>query len=373
MSRVFSIFLVLAIALVGCKKKTDDDPDVNPGGTSEVLPVDINKQGFELLEKMQGHWVGSMQILGTDYDWFAFDYRAISPSHVFGIYESGTSGNLLTSFFVTDYKGKRTIMARNGGLLNGIYRSSYFVLDSISLSSDGDFYRLVDAVGGKSVMWMELKFTDNQLNFNAYTSRLGLLDQPSRHMTFISTKQHPELAENAATAVDFPQNVTAWDFESRFREDYLYINAGDDKAKSATFLDQDENKDIFSLALSSGDPIRIDEHPHLGYLKLKLQLNNKIDESTLLVYLSKEALTSEDGTILTEPFNTVLHFPELVAGEDEFLLTYLHPGAYFVTVVADINKDGYASAGDITHVSIPISVESEKQTDLTIDNITIQN
>jgi len=373
MTKILITFFVLTTLVMGCKKKSDDAPDPTPDTPVEVQPIDINKQGFELLEKMQGHWVGSMQILGTEYEWFAFDYRAISPSHVFGIYESGTAGNLLTSFFVTDFKGKQTIMARNGGLLNGIYRTSYFVLDSVSNEPDGDFYRLVDAVGGTSVMWMELKFSGEQLHFNAYTSRLGLLDKPSRHMAFVASKQHPELAKAAATEVDFPQKVSAWDFESRFKEDYLYVNAGDEKAKSASFLDQDETKTVFELAYSSGDPIRIDEHPHLGYLQLKLELNDQIDESTLLVYLSTEALTDELGTILTEPFNTVLHFPELVPGENEFLLTYLHPGEYYVTVVADVNADGYASAGDITHVSTPIVIHPEKQTDLTIDNITIQN
>ena len=96
-----------------------------------ITPVDINRQGFDLLTNMQGHWVGSMNLMGTDFEWWAFDYRAIAPSHVFGIFEGGTIGNLFTSFFVTNFNGKLTIMARNGGLLNGIYRTSYFVLDYV--------------------------------------------------------------------------------------------------------------------------------------------------------------------------------------------------------------------------------------------------
>lgn len=371
--RTLATICLLSLALVGCKEKTDDTPDPEPSPTSEVIPVDVSEEGFELLEKMQGHWVGSMLILGTEYDWFAFDYRAISPSHVFGIYESGSAGNLLTSFFVTTFKGKKTIMARNGGLLNGIYRTSYFVLDSVSREPDGDFYRLVDAVGGKAVMWMELKFSNDQLRFNAYTSRLGLLDKPSTHMAFNASKRLPELSQTAAKDVGFPENITAWDFDARFREDYLYVNPGDEAAKSASYLDQDESKTVFDLAYTSGDPIRIDEHPHLGYLNLKLELNDQIDQSTLLVYLSTEPLTDENGYMLVEPFDNVLHFPELLPGQNEFLFTYLHPGSYYVTVVADVNNDAYASLGDITHVSVPITVEAEKQTDLTIDNITVQN
>lgn len=67
---------------------------------------------------MQGHWVESLVIMKQKFDWFAFDYRAISPPHVHGIYEGGTMGNLMTSFFITEFNGIKTLMPRNGGLLN---------------------------------------------------------------------------------------------------------------------------------------------------------------------------------------------------------------------------------------------------------------
>ena len=49
----------------------------------------------------------------------------------YGIFEGGTIGNLFTSFFVADFKGRRMLMARNDDILNGIYRTSYFVLDQV--------------------------------------------------------------------------------------------------------------------------------------------------------------------------------------------------------------------------------------------------
>ncbi|UTW61772.1 hypothetical protein KFE98_17435 [bacterium SCSIO 12741] len=126
--------MVAAFSLNGCKKEemppaeTKDCHDtvrvtitmVKPPDTtgttkvSPVIPVDINKKGFELIEKMQGHWIGTNKVMAWDWDWFALDYRAVSNSHVFGIFEGGNMGNLFTSFFVTDFKNTRTIMARNG-------------------------------------------------------------------------------------------------------------------------------------------------------------------------------------------------------------------------------------------------------------------
>ena len=128
-----------------------------------ITPVDISRQGFEMLEYMQGHWVGSMMLMGQNIDWMAFDYRAIAQSHVHGIFEGGTIGNLFTSFFVANFKGRKTIMARNGGLLNGIYQTSYFGLDKVRYKRNEAYYRLVDAYGGKDIMWMELTFSGDKL------------------------------------------------------------------------------------------------------------------------------------------------------------------------------------------------------------------
>lgn len=376
--RFFSLIGILSISM-SCEKEIRNIAEVtpNPVDTSsinaEVRPVDINLQGFDFLEKMQGHWVGSNRVIADDFDWFAFDYRAISASHIHGIFEGGTMGNLLTSFFVTDFKDTRTIMARNGGLLNGIYRSSYFVLDSVRYGAEGDFYRLVDAEGGTNTMWMELRFTGDSLYFNAYTSRLGLNFPPSRHMTFRAQKEHLELAQAAAAAVGFPKNEPAWDFSQGFTQEFLYAEPG---AKSATFLAYDETatKDVFTLAAEAGDPFVIDQHPYLGYLQINVVRNSAIEGKPLWVNLSKDPLTDNDGYFLgLDPFNTVLLFPQLVGTQNEFLITYLHPGDYYINITVDVDGDGTISSGDITHSLQSIKIAPEGQQQITIDNITVEN
>ncbi|MEM8680088.1 MAG: c-type cytochrome domain-containing protein [Planctomycetota bacterium] len=188
----------------GHGKRARSRPDYRPFTPPSIQPVDVNQRGFELLESMQGHWVGAMRLMGQDYDWMAFDYRAIAPSHVHGIFEGGTIGNLFTSFFVTDFEGTRTIMARNGGMLNGIYRTSYFVLDHVESGDDGTMYRLVDAYGGEGIMFMELTFHGDTLEFNSYTSRFGLTE-PKLHMAFKAQRRHPELAAAAAAPGGFAE------------------------------------------------------------------------------------------------------------------------------------------------------------------------
>lgn len=381
MKRIIMIAACTSLLFASCEKEIrniaeNEETPIDGPQPIEVIPVDINTAGFDLLENMQGQWMGSNQIMADTYDWFAFDYRPISPSHIHGIFEGGTMGNLFTSFFVADFKDTRTIMARKGGLLNGIYRTSYFVLDSVRTDASGDFYRLVDAQDGTNTMWMELRFKGDSLYFNAYTSRLGLVYPPTRHMTFKAVRNNSSLASTAAAAVNFPQNIPAWDFSSGFNQDHLYVNEGETKAKSASFLAQDltGEADLNALAYASGDPFVITDHPYLAYLDVTVNRNATINNKNLFLNLSYEPLTGADGYYLSEEaFNSILLFPELGGTVNEFQITYLHPGDYYVTIIADVNGDGYPSPGDYSHPSQFITITPEGTHEITIDNITTEN
>lgn len=356
-----------------------------PGGTRmgyakftppEITAVDVRKQGFEMLEYMQGHWVGSMNLMGQDWDWMAFDYRAISPSHVHGIFEGGTIGNLFTSFFLTNFKGKRTIMARNGGLLNGIYRTSYFVLDEVKYGKDWAYYRLVDAYGGKDIMWMELTFYGNTLEFNSYTSRFGLTE-PKPHFAFKGTRRHPSLASAAAKAHGFPKRVVEFDLSKGLPKPHW---AKEVPQTSASYISQDKTKTLLELAKESRDPVRIDHIPYLSQLTVSVDRTDATQGKNLHMYLSKEALTDKRGKFITQGgyvradlLDSLLLFPEVSAKHDRFTFTYLHPGTYFLTVVADMDADGYPSPGDITHPVMQVVVPPESKSEVAVKNLTVLN
>ncbi len=375
------LILILISSIISCEDGIRDITGGNTNGSNptrvtEVKPIDITLDGFDFLEKMQGHWTGINRVIADDYPWFAFDYRAISPSHIHGIHEGGTQGNLLTSFFVTDYKGTRTIMARNGGLLNGIYRTSYFVMDSISsIANNEKYFRFVDAVGGKGIMFFELKFKSDSLYFNAYTSNLGLRALPSRHMTFKAKKRDLELSQHAAIETGFPQNIPAWDFSSGFNMSDLYITSGETEPISATFLAQSSSNDVYTLAGQSRDPFTILDHPRLGSLAITIDRNSQITDDVLLCYLSKKPLTNSNGifTADADAYETILHFPSLTSGEDEFFYSYLHPGDYYITIVADKDNSFGPSQGDISSTSTMITIGIEEHKTQSISNINIQN
>lgn len=361
-------------------KNSSDEPVVEEYtfDPPEITPVNINEQGFEFFTQMQGHWVGKLNLMGQDMPWFAFDYRPISNAYIHGIFEGGTIGNLMTSFYLAEYKGIKTIMARNGGVLNGIYRMSYFILDQVKISENESYYRFVDAYGGKQIMWMELKFKGEDLEFNSYTSRMGMLPKPKKHMLFKGKKTSLALSNQAAKTVGFPKKIV---------EDYypegLPMPVWDKKypvVTSQSYMWEDLSADLVTLGKWAYDPIRIDEMPHLAQLKLKFNRTKLSKNKKIQVYLSRVPLTDDNGKFIMENgyiqmdlMNEVLLFPEIGKKVDEFTLTYLHPGDYYVTTFIDEDGNLTASKGDISTKSIKITVEPESEGELNIPAIEVKN
>ncbi|MGB1294639.1 MAG: hypothetical protein ACPG6V_04105 [Flavobacteriales bacterium] len=328
-----------------------------------IQPINLEEKGFSFFEQMKGHWVGKMNLMGQKIPWFAFDYRPISPSHIHGIFEGGTMGNLFTSFFIADYKGTKTIMVRNGGVLNGIYRTSYFLLDQVKEENGESYYRFIDAYGGKQIMWIEVSFKGNNIEFNSYTSRFGTYPKPKKHMAFKGEKMHLELANHAEKQVQYPQNKAEKSFPNG-----LEIIQMDPKqpTTTASYLWHDTNKDIETLAKLAQDPYTISEIPHLSQLNISFPKNliNK-DKS---VYLSRKPLTDSKGNLILEYgyikesiMNENLMFSEVTKGDDSFNFTYLHPGTYYVTIIVDEDGNMVPSKKDTVTKSVKVVVKPKSK------------
>lgn len=340
--------------------------------TDSVTPYEISEEGTAFLEEMQGQWVGECTVLGMNFEWFTFDYRAIDESHTFGIYEGGSMGNLFTSFFIANYKGTRTLMARNGGVLNGIYRTSYFVLDKVDERASKTTYRFVDAVGGSKTMYMELAFSDNDLRWKAYTSGLGSSNRPYIHFEFNATRGEQTEAQDIAQVLGYPKDVITWDFTAGLSESDMYVLPGESAPKSATYMAHDATKDVYQLAVDALDPMTIMDYPEVATLEINIENTTATANAKKQVYLSTEPLTTSTGMLLTEPFESVRHFPELAALDTSFTMTYLHPGTYYVTVIADLDEDMMPSTGDLNSKSEMIIIESATNNTITVNNITYE-
>ena len=308
--------------------------------TPETPVDDEDILGFSLLDKVTGHWVGSNETVYGTFDWFAFDFRPISASHVHSIYEGGTVQNIITSFFIADFEGKQQIMARNGGWLGTQYRATYFVLDKAEVSANSSYYRLVDAVGGEKRSYMELRFEGDVFKFDAYKDNSGALDDPVHHMGFEGTNYNPSFANKAIENFDFPQKISEVDLNNQLID---LVDPG-----SALFLEEDK------------DPFPKSDHGHLSDLTIQINRASSIENDALLFYLSKEPLVDETGIVNLDNLDKkVVRTINVKANESFYKTTYLHPDAYFLTMFSDKDGNFYPSTGDYSSVSMAFEVTPE--------------
>lgn len=307
--------------------------------------------GFDLLNDVSGHWVGSNETAYGFFEWFTFDFRPISGSHTHSIYEGGTNENIITSFFVAEFGGSKQIMARNGGWLGNQYRATYFVLDRAETTSNGKYYRLVDAVGGVNRSYMELRFEQDTFYFDAYKDNGGSLDEAVHHMGFKGVNYNPDFAETVSTLFDFPTNNVEVNLTDAFNS--LIDN------DSALFLEE------------SLDPFPKTDHGHLSDLSINIQRSNQIPNSRLLLYVSSEPIIDADLNVdLIAVDRKVVRTISIAPEEEQYILTYLHPDNYYITMFEDRDGNFFPSAGDYTSISKNklVPAESNGTMDLVVDN-----
>jgi len=327
-SFVLMAMLMLPILFGACQ--TDEG---SPAEGNEIL-------GFELLTDISGHWVGTNQTVYGFYDWFAFDFRPISASHIHSIYEGGTAQNIINSFFVAEYDGELQIMGRNGGWLGPQYRATYFMLDKAEINGSSRYYRLVDAVGGINRSYMELRFESDSLFFDAYKDNSGTLDEPIHHMGFRGTNRNPQFAEQATDLFDYPKAVAELDLTGQFE------NLID--PDSALFLEETD------------DPFPKSMHGHLSDLTINIERAAAIDEQALLLYISTEPLIDTQGNLDFNALdNKVTRTIDVQGYEAFYTATYLHPDSYYLMTFADLDGNFYPSTGDVTSVSQAVTVNPE--------------
>jgi len=323
-------------------------------GDNNNMSGDKDILGFELLEDITGHWVGTNETAFGFFEWFAFDFRPISSSHTHSIYEGATNSNIITSFFIADFEGQQQVMARNGGWLGNQYRATYFVLDRAEITEDSRFYRLVDAIGKDKRSFIELRFEKDTFYFDAYKDNSGSLDEPIHHMGFKGTNFNPSFAQSATAQFDFPKKESEVDLNNKFVN---LIDPG-----SALFLDE------------AADPFPKSDHGHVSDLTINFNRAADIQGQNLLLFISKEPIVDSDGNVNIDNLNTqTIRTIEVGANEDAYTTTYLHPDEYYLTAFSDNDGNQFPSAGDFSSVSKRVEVTPEGNFSDSLDvNLEIQ-
>ncbi len=319
-------FLVLTTFLLSC-----DDPA--PNDENGIL-------GFELLSEINGHWVGTNQTGFGFFDWFTFDFRPISGSHSHSIYEGATNQNIINSVFVADYEGEKRILARNGGWLGTQYRATYFILDIAEPDQEERYYRLVDAIGGEDRAFIEFRFRQDSIFFDAYKDNSGALDKPFLHMSFKGSNRNRTYSEPAVELFNFPTT----DAEVGFPDGFQNLVDPD----SALYLEESE------------DPFPKSDHGHISDLVIDILRNSQTANSGLLLYISKGEIVSSNGLVDFDNLdNSVVRTIDINNSGNQYTTTYLHPDDYYITIFSDEDANGFPSSGDPSSISVIKKVDPE--------------
>ena len=149
---------------------------------------------------------------------------------------------------------------------------------------------------------------------------------------------------------------------------------------SSSYLWVDSEKSIEELGKLAKDPYPINKMPHLAKLTVSIDRNETIRDKPLLIYLSSQPLTQKNGKFITQygylkedVGNSILMFPEITGDTSDFTFTYLHPGNYFLTVIADMNGDSMPTPGDIASPSTRITVQPKSNSTVKVSGIEVQN
>ena len=329
----FFILLWVLIPLYSCN--STDGMNMNDNS---------NITGYQLLTDLSGHWVGTNDTPFGMFEWFAFDFRPISASHLHSIYEGATNQNIISSIFIADYGGKQQIMARNGGWLGNQYRATYFVLDQAVVNANSSYYRLVDAIGLEKRAYMEFRFENDTLYFDAYKDNSGTLDDPIHHMGFKGVNVNPDFAKAATDLFGYPGNTSEVNLTNAFED---LIDPG-----SALFLEE------------SKDPFPKSQHGHIADLQINFMRDNNISSDELLLYISTQPIIENGQVNFDNLNNKLIRTISVFPNENSYTATYLHPDTYYITAFTDKDGNFFPSSGDISSASVQVVINPESNTEM---------
>ncbi len=313
--------LILSFCIISCKDK-ESSVDIKVEN-----PIDsTNIKGFGLLSKLPGIYNGavvSSTYLGNFPEWIV-DFRPISAAHVTGKSELDTKNDIFLGFFVCKYDNQYKMAFRNGGYFNGMLRTTYCLIDSVSETTNESLYRFSDFKNKKRV-FTDVKFKGDSLIIHTYTNKYNTLAEPVTHFIWSSKIQDTTSSQNAKLNFGFPKKTMIKDL----------TNAFNGKTES-TFYDSPQL-----------DPFNEAAHPYLGKSTIQLNYSTFSTDSSKKTFLLLTTQPLFNGT--SYDINQMKYRSRYVilnGNSTQFQFNYIHPGKYYVYAFYDKDGNQTFNSGD---------------------------
>lgn len=329
--RIFNLiaFAVLLILMPSCKSCKDKKAEAEtPIITTTGGPSVDNTLGYGVLNKVKGIWngpVSSTTPLGGYPEWIV-DFRPISENQISAKNELDTINDIFMSFFIAKYNNQYKVAFRNGGSFGGRKRVSYFLVDSVSETTNYCFYRFAEIVIGKSRAYAEIVRKNDSLIIKTYTNKYGTQTSATLHMAWNAKLQDTTSSTNSVTQFNFPKKSLTKDF-------------------SSTFIAQTEAIYYSTSGAPPGDPYPENAQPYLGQTTVNYfhsaSYTPIASHKTFLVICTQPLFS---GVTMNLKYRS--RYVILSANDLNYTFNYMHPGTYYAYAMYDNDGNGVINSGD---------------------------
>lgn len=317
---------LIAICGLGCEQKAATPP------TTTTTTANINNTiGYGILNRLKGIWNGpvtSTTPLGGYPQWIV-DFRPISNNQVSAKNELDTVNNIFMSFFIVKYGNQYEVAFRNGGEFSGSERVSYFLVDSVSETSNNAFYRFAEINIGLKRAYTDIIFRSDSLYIYTYTNKNNTEPTPTPHMTWSAKLQDTTSCMPAVAKFNFPQKAMTKDFTS-------------------TFIGLLQSIYFSVSGTPAGDPYPDTTQPYLGKTTASFTFAPSYSPNpakNVFLMITTQPLIS-GFSLNTANLIYRSRYVILSAGDNSYTFTLMHPGTYYYYALYDSLGTGTFSPGD---------------------------
>lgn len=281
--------------------------------------------GYGILSRIVGQWHGPVITdtpAGSFPEWYV-DFRPVSAGQVsqYSLLDSQTINNL--AFFIVRHEGRLKVAMRTEGCFADACCVTYEVIDKVD--EESGYYRFSDFRSGAARAYTEFTISEDKFLMEVYTNKFNRLDKLELHSRWKAKLGYRESADEAISALEFPQPAMVKDFTDVFRNmsESIYYTFENDPYPSAS-------------------------QPYTGSLTVDIRISDelKVKKSDELFLLLTTGSLFDGLKYNPDSDRYYSKYVYLPIDTESYTIKNLHPGRYYLYGYNDINGDKKHKRGD---------------------------
>jgi len=281
--------------------------------------------GFGFLYRIPGLWKGPVtsDTPAGDFPVWYVDFRPVSPAQISEFSTVDASLCNFITFFIVKHEGRLKVAMRTDARYQNEGCITYEVMQTAD--EDKGYYQFADFQSGVNRAYTIFEFQENKFEMRVYTNKFNKLKEPSLHSRWQATRTTIAPARPAIEHFNYPQPVMVKDFSTTFGNAHESV--------------------FFDLA---ADPYPSKNEPYVSSITFNVTVDEKLETSPddeLFLMLTTEPIF-KGFRYDPKRLNYISKFVYLPIGMQEYTMTHVHPGSYYIYSYDDTNGDKRHKSGD---------------------------